>query len=67
MDTLFNLETGYINWDEIKKLKDNFSEDNISSKKFYCKRCKKSFYSKNYEGDYPLCIEHRNNNTFKKK
>ena len=67
MDSLLNLETGYINWDEIKKLRDNLCEyKNNQTKKFYCKKCKKGFYSKNYEGEFPLCLDHRNN-TFKKK
>ncbi len=65
MDSLVDLETGYINWDEIKKLSKDSDIDN-SIKKIYCKKCNKSFYSKNYQGEYPLCIDHRNN-TFKKK
>lgn len=63
MDSLVNIETGEIDWVAIKKMyKDSTSE--ISSKKFNCKKCNTSFYSKNYDGDFPLCIKHRNN-TFK--
>mgnify|MGYP001181917345 CR=1 FL=1 len=62
-DSLVNIETGHIDWDAIKKLNKDTEVDN-SIKKFYCKRCNCSFYSKNYNGDFPLCIKHRNN-TFK--
>jgi len=62
MDTLVNLETGEIKWDMIKELS---GETPKELKKFECKKCKKCFYSKNYHGDYPLCVEDRNN-TFKK-
>ncbi len=64
MDSLVNLETGYINWDEIKKLSKDTDLDN-ATKKFQCKKCNNFFYSKNYQGEFPLCIHHRNN-TFKK-
>lgn len=65
MDTLVNTETGEIDWDAIKKLsKDTDLEQN--EKKNYCKKCDVCFYSKNYQGDFPLCINHRNN-TFKNK
>ena len=63
MDYLVNIKTGEIDWDAIKKMyKDNVSEK--CSKRFNCKKCNVSFYSKNYEGEFPLCIKHRNN-TFK--
>jgi len=64
MEPLVNIETGEINWDEIKKLSKE-SEVETPVKKFYCKKCNKCFHSKNYQGEYPLCISHRNN-TFKK-
>ena len=61
-DQLVNLDTGVIDWDGIKKLiKDTDQEDTTHK----CKRCKKTFYCKNYNGNYPLCDDHRNN-TFKK-
>ena len=66
MDYLVNLETGYIDWDAIKKLKDESVTDNFL-KKMCCKKCNITFYSKNYYGEFPLCIKHRNNTTFKKK
>ncbi len=63
MDSLVNIETGEINWDAIKKMyKDSALEK--CAKKFNCKKCDTSFYSKNYDGEFPLCIKHRNN-TFK--
>lgn len=62
MDSLVNLETGHIDWEAIKKLSKESDEKPI--KKFHCKRCNDSFYSKNYQGEFPLCIKHRNN-TFK--
>ena len=63
MDVLVNIETGEIDWEGIKKLsKDPDLDKNI--KKFYCKKCNAFFYSKNYQGDFPLCVKHRNN-TFK--
>lgn len=63
MDSLVNIETGEIDWVAIKKMyKDNVLEK--CCKKFNCKKCNASFYSKNYEGEFPLCIKHRNN-TFK--
>ncbi len=64
MDSLFNLETGYINWDEIKNLTKEVDLHN-ATKKFRCKKCNNFFYNKNYQGEFPLCIRHRNN-TFKK-
>lgn len=63
MDSLVNLETGNIDWEAIKKLSKDAQADK-PIKKFYCKICNNSFYSKNYQGDFPLCIKHRNN-TFK--
>ncbi len=63
MDPLVILETGKIDWDAIIKLsKDSDLDKNI--KKFYCKKCGSCFYSKNYQGGFPLCVKHRNN-TFK--
>ena len=60
---LVNLETGEIKWDEIKKLQ--VSEKNDET--FYnCKKCNIKFSCKAYNGNYPLCSKHRNNNTFKK-
>ena len=65
MDTLVNIETGEIDWDAIKKLsKDNEVDKTI--KKLKCKSCECLFYSKNYMGEFPLCLKHRNN-TFKTK
>ena len=67
MDPLVNLETGEIDWDAIKKLsKDTNLDTNLDTneKKFYCIKCKVCFYNKNYQGNFPLCIKHRNN-TFK--
>jgi hypothetical protein len=65
MDSVIDLKTGYINWDEIKKLTKDPDLDN-ATKQFKCKKCNISFYSKNYQGEFPLCIDHQNN-TFKKK
>ena len=63
MDSLVNIETGEIDWVAIKKMyKDSTLE--TSTKKFNCKKCNILFYSKNYDGEFPLCIKHRNN-TFK--
>ena len=63
MDSLVNIETGEIDWVAIKKMyKDSTIEQ--CAKKFNCKKCNIIFYSKNYDGDFPLCIKHRNN-TFK--
>jgi rubrerythrin len=63
MDSLVNIETGEIDWVAIKKMyKDATLE--TSTKKFNCKKCNTFFYSKNYDGEFPLCIKHRNN-TFK--
>ena len=61
MDTLVNIKTGEIDWDAIKKLSEN---RDLDVKKFYCKKCNVCFHSKNYQGEFPLCIKHRNN-TFK--
>ncbi len=63
MSSLVNIETGEIDWDAIKKLSKDTDVDKYT-KKFYCKKCNCLFYSKNYNGEYPLCIKHRNN-TFK--
>lgn len=63
MNPLVNVETGEIDWDGIKKLYTDTTENNQT--KFYCKKCNSCFYSKNYHGEFPLCIKHRNN-TFKK-
>ena len=56
MDTLVNIETGEIKWDEIKKLRD--SEIENKTFKFQCKKCRRVFYSKTYYGNYPLCRTH---------
>ena len=63
MDSLVNVETGEIDWIAIKKMYKDSTLENCA-KKFNCKKCNVSFYSKNYEGEFPLCIKHRNN-TFK--
>lgn len=63
MEILVNPETGQIDWEVIKKLSIDAHLDK-NSKKFYCKKCNACFYSKNYQGEFPLCIKHRNN-TFK--
>jgi len=64
-DSLINIETGKIDWDSIKKLYEQTVETSEDKKLLYCKKCNKSFLSKNYMGGYPLCDDHRNN-TFKK-
>ena len=59
-DTVLDLNSGEINWDLIKKMaKDN--DIDVPVKKFNCKKCGVTFYSKNYIGNYPLCIKHREN------
>ncbi len=65
MDSLVDIETGNIDWDAIKKLSEDCSVEN-KIKKFKCKKCNVCFFSKNYDGVFPLCIKHRNN-TFKTK
>ena len=55
--TLVDIENGNIKWDEIKKLYDNNLDESV--KKFHCKKCNCIFYSKNYLGEFPLCIKHR--------
>jgi len=47
----------------IKKLYEDVKVIN-TSKEYICKKCKKPFYCKNYNGKYPLCTNHRYN-TFK--
>jgi hypothetical protein len=65
-DSLVNMETGEIDWESIKKLYVQTTREKQSdTKKLYCKKCNKIFYSKNYMGEFPLCDQHRNN-TFKK-
>ena len=65
-DSLVNIETGEIDWESIKNLYDQAANEKQSdTKKLYCKKCNKIFYSKNYMGEFPLCDQHRNN-TFKK-
>lgn len=59
---LVNTKTGEIDWDAIKKL--SKETEYKSEKKFYCRKCNSCFYSKNYSGEFPLCVRHRNN-TFK--
>lgn len=58
-ESLVDLETGEIKWDDIKKLYDEHIESNVN--KFECKKCKSIFYSKTYLGKYPLCKKHLNN------
>jgi rubrerythrin len=58
-DTLINLETGEIKWDEIKKMYDN--DINETVKLLVCKKCGSKFYNKNYFGNYPLCKKHMEN------
>jgi len=64
MDKLVNIETGQIDWEAIKKLSEEEEKTDNFIKKFYCKKCDACFYGKNYQGDFPLCLKHRNN-TFK--
>ena len=58
-ESLVNIETGVIKWDDIKKMYDENVEESIH--KFKCKKCQSVFYSKTYFGKYPLCKKHRNN------
>lgn len=59
MDSLVDIETGNIDWDAIKKLSEDCSIEN-KIKKIKCKKCNVCFFSKNYDGKFPLCIKHRN-------
>lgn len=49
-------EYGEINWEEFKKILPEQQED---LKPFKCKKCKETFFCKEYLGKFPLCKKHR--------
>jgi len=55
---LVDIKNNFIDWDKIKKMIEPIEKDSIS--KLLCKKCGKVFFSKNYNGSYPLCNKHRN-------
>lgn len=63
---IIDFKNDIIDWDTIKNLVDTTTK-NSEFKKLTCKKCDIIFYSRNYNGEFPLCIKHRTNITFKKK
>jgi len=49
-------ESGEIDWEEFKKTILDQKED---LKPFECKKCKETFFCKEYLGKFPLCKKHR--------
>lgn len=49
--------TGDIDWEEFKK--QLHEENKTQLLEFKCKKCGQNFYSKNYNGKFPLCEKHR--------
>jgi dCMP deaminase len=50
-------QTGEINWDEFKKMLPENNQEDL--KPFKCKKCEKTFFCKEYLGNFPLCKKHR--------
>ena len=64
-ETLVDAETGTISWDAIIKL---YNDEHLDkeNKRVKCKKCGTLFFSKNYNGEYPLCFKHRTSYVEKK-